>query len=85
MLPFGTMDPVMSVAIAGNVYKQFPSLEKRFQKFNQTMLARIGDGGYNLGTQFAWNKADDLKGHKILMAGFDTPIGSPKPASAWFL
>jgi TRAP-type C4-dicarboxylate transport system substrate-binding protein len=71
MLPFGTMDPVMSVAIAGKVYKQFPSLEKRFQKFGQTMLARIGDGGYNLGTQFAWKKVNDLKGHKILMAGLN--------------
>ena len=71
MLPFGTMDPVMSVAIAGKVYKQFPSLGNRFQKFGQTLLARIGDGGYNLGTQFPWKKADDLKGHKILMAGLN--------------
>lgn len=71
MLPFGTMDPVKSVAIAGKVYKQFPSLEKRFQKFNQTMLARIGDGGYNLGTQFPWKKTSDLKGRKILMAGLN--------------
>ncbi len=71
MLPFGTMDPVMSVAIAGKIYKQFPSLEKRFQKFGQTMLARIGDGGYNLGTQFPWKKTSDLKGHKILMAGLN--------------
>ena len=30
MLPFGTMDPEQSVAIANNVYKQFPSLEKTF-------------------------------------------------------
>jgi TRAP-type C4-dicarboxylate transport system substrate-binding protein len=71
MLPFGTMDPVKSVAIAASVYKQFPSLEKRFQKFKQTMLARIGDGGYNLGTNFDWNKVADLKGHKILGAGLN--------------
>ncbi|NQV55616.1 MAG: hypothetical protein HQ503_07135 [Rhodospirillales bacterium] len=71
MLPFGTMDPVQSVAIAGKIYEQFPSLGNRFQKYNQTLLARIGDGGYNLGTQFAWEKTSDLKGHKILMAGLN--------------
>jgi C4-dicarboxylate-binding protein DctP len=71
MLPFGTMDPEQSVAIAASIYKQFPSLEKAFQKYNQTMLARIGDGGYNLGTNFDWKKVSDLKGHKILGAGLN--------------
>ncbi|MBT7956802.1 MAG: hypothetical protein HN731_16525 [Rhodospirillaceae bacterium] len=71
MLPFGTMDPVQSVAVATSVYKQFPSLTNRFQKFDQTLLAIIGDGGYNLGTNFNWKKVDDLKGHKILGAGLN--------------
>jgi len=71
MLPFGTMDPVQSVAIASSIYKQFPSLEERFQRYGQTMLARIGDGGYNLGTNFPWKKVSDLKGHKILGAGLN--------------
>lgn len=71
MLPFGTMDPVQSVAIASSVYKQFPSLEKRFQRYGQTLLARIGDGGYNIGTNFPWKKVDDLKGRKILGAGLN--------------
>ena len=71
MLPFGTMDPVQSVAAAADIYGQFPSLEKRFQDFNQTLLAIIGDGGYNLGTQFPWKKLDDLKGRKILGAGLN--------------
>jgi len=71
MLPFGTMDPVQSVAIATSVYKQFPSLTKRFQKFDQTLLAIIGDGGYNLGTNFNWKTVSDLKGHKILGAGLN--------------
>ena len=56
---------------AGSIYKQFPSLEKAFQKYNQTMLARIGDGGYNLGTNFPWKEVSDLKGHKILGAGLN--------------
>jgi C4-dicarboxylate-binding protein DctP len=71
MLPFGTMDPEQSVAIASSIYKQFPSLEESFQKYNQTMLARIGDGGYNLGTNFPWENVSDLKGHKILGAGLN--------------
>ena len=71
MLPFGTMDPVQSVAIANKIYKKFPSLEKRFQRYNQTMLARIGDGGYNIGTNFAWKNLSDLKGRKILGAGLN--------------
>jgi TRAP-type C4-dicarboxylate transport system substrate-binding protein len=71
MLPFGTMDPEQSVAIAQSVYKQFPLLEEEFQQYNQTMLARIGDGGYNLGTNFPWEEVSDLEGHKILGAGLN--------------
>jgi TRAP-type C4-dicarboxylate transport system substrate-binding protein len=71
MLPFGTMDPVQSVAIAGDVYKKFPILEKEIEKYGQIMIARIGDGGYNLGTNFPWKTVSDLKGHKILGAGLN--------------
>lgn len=71
MLPFGTMDPEQSVAIAKAVYDQFPILEEEFQKYNQTMLARIGDGGYNIGTNFPWKEVSDLEGHKILGAGLN--------------
>lgn len=71
MLPFGTMDPVQSVGAAAEIYEQFPSLAERFQGFDQTLLAIIGDGGYNLGTNFEWKTLDDLKGHKILGAGLN--------------
>lgn len=71
MLPFGTMNPEQSVAIALDVYKKFPILEKVFQKYNQTLIAHIGDGGYNIGTNFPWKKVSDLKGHKILGAGLN--------------
>jgi len=71
MLPFGTMDPVQSVAIANSIYKQFPILKERFQKYDQTLLAIIGDGGYNLGTNFYWKTTADLKGRKILGAGLN--------------
>ena len=71
MLPFGTMDPVQSVGAAADIYQQFPSLAERFQGFDQTLIAIIGDGGYNLGTNFEWKTLDDLKGHKILGAGLN--------------
>lgn len=72
MLPFGTMDPTVSLAVAQDVYKAVPFLERVFeQKFNQVFLARIADGGYNLGTTFEWNKVADLKGVKLGGAGLN--------------
>ena len=71
MLPFGTMDPVQSVGAAADIYNKYPSLGKRFQGYGQTLIAIIGDGGYNLGTTFPWKKLEDLKGHKILGAGLN--------------
>ncbi|MCL4800919.1 MAG: C4-dicarboxylate TRAP transporter substrate-binding protein [Burkholderiales bacterium] len=72
MLPFGTMDPTISLAIAQDVYKAVPYLTSVFEeKYNQKLLARIADGGYNLGTSFDWNKVSDLKGVKIAGAGLN--------------
>jgi C4-dicarboxylate-binding protein DctP len=72
MLPFGTMDPTISLKIAQDVYKQVPFLSEVFEKkYNQKLLSRIADGGYNLGTSFDWNKVSDLKGIKIAGAGLN--------------
>jgi len=72
MLPFGTMDPTVSLKTAQDVYKQVPYLQDVFEeKFNQKLLSRIADGGYNLGTSFAWEKLSDLKGQKIAGAGLN--------------
>ncbi|MEP3276629.1 MAG: C4-dicarboxylate TRAP transporter substrate-binding protein [Stappiaceae bacterium] len=72
MMPFGTMDPVTSLAIAQDVYAEVPYLEDVFkEKFNQQLLARIADGGYNLGTSFPWKDLSDLKGEKIAGAGLN--------------
>jgi len=72
MLPFGTMDPTVSLKVAQDVYRQVPYLTNVFEeKFNQKLLARIADGGYNLGTSFDWNKVSDLKGIKIAGAGLN--------------
>jgi TRAP-type C4-dicarboxylate transport system substrate-binding protein len=72
MLPFGTMDPTVSLQIAQDVYRQVPFLSEVFEKkHKQKLLARIADGGYNLGTSFDWNKVSDLKGIKIAGAGLN--------------
>ncbi len=72
MLPFGTMDPTVSLKTAQDVYAQVPYLQNVFEdKFNQKLLARIADGGYNLGTSFAWENLSDLKGQKIAGAGLN--------------
>jgi len=72
MLPFGTMDPTVSLKTAQDVYKQVPYLQNVFEeKFNQKLLSRIADGGYNLGTSFEWENLADLKGQKIAGAGLN--------------
>lgn len=72
MLPFGTMDPEKSLKIAQEVYAEVPYLTDVFEdKFNQKLLSRIADGGYNLGTSFAWDDLSDLKGQKIAGAGLN--------------
>ncbi|MGI9451512.1 MAG: C4-dicarboxylate TRAP transporter substrate-binding protein [Geminicoccaceae bacterium] len=72
MLPFGTMDPVTSLKVAQDVYAQVPHLQNVFEeKYNQKLLSRIADGGYNLGTSFPWETLDDLKNQKIAGAGLN--------------
>ncbi|OGA24965.1 MAG: hypothetical protein A3I02_14555 [Betaproteobacteria bacterium RIFCSPLOWO2_02_FULL_67_26] len=72
MLPFGTMDPVVSVKLARAVYDKVPYMGKVFEdKFNQHLIALIADNGYNLGTNFEWSKVADLKGKKLAGAGLN--------------
>ncbi len=72
MLPFGSMDPEVSLASAQEVYKAVPYLTDVFEdKFNQKLLSRIADGGYNLGTSLEWDDLADLQGQKIAGAGLN--------------
>ena len=89
MLPFGTMDPVVSVKLARAIYAKVPYMSKVFEdKFSQTLIALIADNGYNLGTSFEWNNVADLKGRKLAGAGLNlkwleyagaTPVQSSLP------
>jgi len=72
MLPFGPMDPAVSLKIAQEVYETVPYLTDVFeQQYNQKLLANIADAGYNLGTSFDWNTVEDLQGIKIAGAGLN--------------
>ncbi|MDH4191352.1 MAG: C4-dicarboxylate TRAP transporter substrate-binding protein, partial [Betaproteobacteria bacterium] len=72
MLPFGTMSPAKSVKLARAVYDKVPYMSSVFEtKFNQKLLGLIADNGYNLGTNFDWNKVSDLKGRKLAGAGLN--------------
>jgi C4-dicarboxylate-binding protein DctP len=89
MLPFGTMSPDKSVKLARAVYDKVPYMSKVFEdKFNQRLLGLIADNGYNLGTNFDWDKVSDLKGQKLAGAGLNlkwlefagaTPVQSSLP------
>ncbi len=57
-------------------------------KYRQKLIALIADNGYNLGTNFEWNKVSDLKGQKLAGAGLNlkwlefagaTPVQSSLP------
>lgn len=89
MLPFGTMDPTVSLKVARAVYDKVPYMSKVFEdKYKQKLIALIADNGYNLGTNFDWNAVSDLKGQKIAGAGLNlkwlefagvTPVQSALP------
>jgi TRAP-type C4-dicarboxylate transport system substrate-binding protein len=91
MLPFGTMNPVVSVKLARAVYDRVPYLSKVFEdKFSQKLIGLIADNGYNLGTTFDWNRVSDIKGQKLAGAGLNlkwleyagaTPVQSSLPES----
>lgn len=72
MLPFGTMDPVVSLKVARAVYGKVPYMSNVFEdKFKQKLIALIADNGYNLGTTMEWNNVSDLKGVKLAGAGLN--------------
>jgi TRAP-type C4-dicarboxylate transport system substrate-binding protein len=72
MLPFGTMDPVVSVKLARAVYDKVPFMGKVLEdKYNQVLIGLIADNGYNLSTTFEWNSVADIKGRKLAGAGLN--------------
>ena len=78
MLPFGTMDPVVSLKVARAVYDKVPYMAKVLEdKFKQKLIALIADNGYNLGTNFEWNKVADLDRRSPAPASISNGSNSP--------
>lgn len=73
-LPFTTPDAMEQVKVFRQLLTEHPELYEDYSgKYNQTLLAISGFDNYGLGTTFAWEKTEELKGRKILGAGPNLP------------
>lgn len=73
-IPFTTPDAMQQVKGFRQLLTEHPELYEDYSgKYNQTLLAISGFDNYGLGTTFAWDKTEDLKGRKILGAGPNLP------------
>jgi len=73
-LPFTTPDAMQQVKVFRQLITEHPELYEDYSgKYNQTLIAISGFDNYGLGTTFAWDKTEDLKGRKILGAGPNLP------------
>lgn len=68
-VPFTTPDPAKAISIVRKVYDEVPALQQVFEKNGVKFLAVASTGDYNIISTFAWDKIDDLRGHKIGAAG----------------
>jgi TRAP-type C4-dicarboxylate transport system substrate-binding protein len=83
-LPFNSPDPFKVTEATRATFEQFPEMAKVFEeKHNQKLLGVTCVGNYGLGTNFDWDKVEDLKGKKIAGAGANlnwivgaTPVAS---------
>lgn len=83
-VPFNSPDPLKVTQATRKTFDQFPQLAKVFEeKHNQKLLGVTCVGNYGLGTNFAWDKVEDLRGRKIAGAGANlnwivgaTPVAS---------
>ena len=73
-IPFTTPDAMQQVKGFRQLLTEHPELYEDYSgKYKQTLLAISGFDNYGLGTTFAWDKTEDLKGRKILGAGPNLP------------
>lgn len=83
-LPFNSPDPLVVTQATRRTFDQFPELRTVYeQRHNQKLLGVACVGNYGLGTNFTWDKVEDLKGKKIAGAGSNlnwivgaTPVAS---------
>lgn len=68
-LPFGPVDPVISLEATRKVYDANPELNQGFEKYGQRVLGLITFEPYDLVSRFPIGKASEVKGRKIGAAG----------------
>ena len=73
-LPFTAQNLETTWAVKHKVIKRFPQLTKMLEdKYNQKFIAMQGFDDYGIGTVKQWNKAQELKGVKVIAAGPNLP------------
>jgi TRAP-type C4-dicarboxylate transport system substrate-binding protein len=83
-LPFNSPDPHKVTSATRKTFDQFPELRTVYERrHNQKLLGVTCVGNYGLGTNFSWDKVEELKGKKIAGAGANlnwivgaTPVAS---------
>lgn len=73
-IPFQTGDPMMAMRAMQRVHNEIPWFKEVFEKqWNQKLLGIAAQASYGMGTKFAWEKFEDLKGKKLSAAGPNLP------------
>jgi TRAP-type C4-dicarboxylate transport system substrate-binding protein len=68
-LPFGPVDPEISLKATRQVYDANPELNQVFQRYGQRVLGLITFEPYDIVSRFPISKASEVKGRKIGAAG----------------
>lgn len=68
-LPFGPVDPVISLGATRKAYDANPELGQVFEKYGQRVLGLITFEPYDIVSRFPISKAAEVKGRKIGAAG----------------
>ena len=73
-VPFTLTNLETNWEVKHRVLKKFPQLAKMLEdKYNQKFIAMQGFDDYGIGTVKQWNKAQELKGVKVIAAGPNLP------------
>jgi C4-dicarboxylate-binding protein DctP len=73
-IPFGPEDPNVALRAMRTVIDEFPIFTEMFeQQWNQKQLAIGAQATYGMGTTFAWETFEDLRGRKLSAAGPNLP------------
>jgi TRAP-type C4-dicarboxylate transport system substrate-binding protein len=73
-IPFQESDPLLALRAMRRVHDEIPWFKEVYEKqWNQRLLGIGAQATYGMGTKFAWEKFEDLKGRKLSAAGPNLP------------